>query len=138
MKVKILLLALCLSLAFTARAQEAQNTQILTAEEVVNQQLAAYNAGDIDAFVATFSEDIEIYNARGELSMKGHEQLRERYGALFTRFPNQVCTIENRIVINNTVIDKERIEGRGNDRIMYAVSVNKVKDGKIFEIRFVD
>jgi len=138
MKSKFLLLAFCLLFTLTAQAQESQNAQTETAEEVVNRQLAAYNAGDIDAFVATFSEDIEIYNARGELNMKGHEQLRERYGALFQRFPEQRCTIENRIIINNTVIDKERIEGRGNGRVSYAVSVNKVKDGKIVSIHFID
>jgi Uncharacterized conserved protein len=138
MKAKILLLSLCLMFAMTAQAQEAQSAQTETAEAVVNRQLAAYNAGDIDAFVATFSEDIEIFNARGELTMKGHEQLRERYDALFKRFPDQICTIENRIIINNTVIDKEKIEGRGNNRVTYAVSVNKVKDGKIVSIHFID
>ena len=83
------------------------DTSAETPETIVNLQLEAYNSRDIDKFIATYSEDIEIYDAAGKLTMKGHKQLREGYEGFFKNTPNLHCHIENRIVINNKVIDKE-------------------------------
>ena len=106
-----------------------------TPEVIVNLQLDAYNARNIDAFVATYAEDIEIYDAAGKLTMKGHEQLQKRYDALFKNTPNLHCRIENRITINNKVIDKERVIM--NDRVVEAVAIYEVTDGKIVKVTFV-
>ena len=106
-----------------------------TAESVVNRQLDAYNARDIDGFVATYSEDIEIYK-KGVLIMKGHEQLRESYSPFFENTPNLHCRIENRILISNKVIDKEYVVA--NERILESVAVYEVSDGKIRKVTFID
>ena len=132
-KLTSLLLLLCV-VAATAQTQQDSNKE--TAEDVVNRQLDAYNARDIDKFVATYSEDIEIYNSKGALTMKGHKQLRERYATLFKNTPNLHCIIENRIKINNKVIDKEKVTA--NDRILEAVVIYEVVDGKIKKVTFVD
>jgi len=107
-----------------------------TAEDVVNRQLDAYNSRDIDLFVATYSEDIEIYNWKGEMTMKGHDQLREGYESFFANTPNLHCRIVNRILINNKVIDKENVTA--NDRIIKAVAIYEVTDGKISKVTFVN
>ena len=125
---------LLLTCTFAASAQANNDTE--AAEYIVNIQLDAYNARDIDKFVATFSEDIEIYNSKGELTMKGHEQLRERYDVLFKNTPNLHCRIENRIKINNKIIDKENVTM--NERIVEAVAIYEVVDGIIKKVTFVD
>ena len=132
-----LLLLLFLTLAISVQAQSNnQNAgQQETAEEVVDRQLVAYNARDIDKFVDTYSEDIEIYDLYGKMTMKGHAQLRERYANLFKNTPNLDCRIENRIKINNKVIDKENVTM--NDRIVEAVAIYEVIDGKITKVTFV-
>ena len=121
-------------LAFAATAQ-TKTDNAGTPVAVVNRQLDAYNSRDINLFVATYSEDIEIYK-NGELLMKGHQQLRERYDALFKNTPNLHCRIENRILINNKVIDKENVTS--NDRIFEAVAIYEVTDGKIKKVTFVE
>ena len=50
---------------------------------VVQAQLDAYNAKDIEALLQTYSPDAEQFTLHGELLAKGHEQLRERF---LTRF----------------------------------------------------
>ena len=112
------------------------NASAETPETIVNIQLEAYNSRDIDRFIATYSEDIEIYDATGKLTMKGHKQLREGYEGFFENTPNLHCHIENRIVINNKVIDKERVTA--NDRIIEAVAIYEVADGKIVKVTFVN
>ena len=128
-----LLLLICVCAA-SAQTQVNNNTE--TAEDVVNRQLDAYNARDIDKFVATYSEDIEIYNSKGEMTMKGHEQLRKRYDTMFKNTPNLHCRIVNRIKINNKVIDNENVNM--NERVVEAVAIYEVVDGKIKKVTFVD
>ena len=130
-----LLLLICVFAAST-QAQTQTNNNAETAEDVVNRQLEAYNARDIDKFVATYSEDIEIYNSKGEMTMKGHEQLRKRYDTLFKNTPNLNCRIVNRIKINNKVIDNENVDM--NERVVEAVAIYEVVDGKIKKVTFVD
>ena len=129
-----ILFILLITLATSAKAQI--NNNIETAEDVVNRQLDAYNARDIDKFVATYSEDIEIYNSKGEMTMKGHDQLRKRYDTMFKNTPNLHCRIVNRIKINNKVIDNENVTM--NERIVEAVAIYEVVNGKIKKVTFVD
>ena len=141
MKSKIsLLLLFLLMLVLSSQAQtQTKNTDIQEEEtpvSVVDRQLEAYNARDIDLFVATYTEDIEIYDAKGVLTMKGHEQLRSRYAALFKNTPNLHCRIVNRILINNKVIDNENVTM--NERIVEAVAIYEVVDGKIKKVTFVN
>ena len=135
MKQKLTLLFILLTVFFTS-AQAQINSATLTAEDVVDLQLEAYNARDLDKFVATYSEDIEIYNSKGELTMKGHEQLRKRYDTLFKNTPNLHCRIVNRIKINNKVIDNENVTM--NERLVEAVAIYEVTDGKIKKVTFID
>ena len=132
MKTRITVLFLSLLFAISAQAQ-THTTE--TAEEVVNRQLDAYNARDIDKFVATYSEDIEIYK-KGVRIMKGHKELRESYTPFFENNPNLYCRIENRILISNKVIDKEHVTAK--DRILESVAIYEVTDGKITKVTFVD
>ena len=132
-----LLLLLLLTVTFSSQAQSNDKNTTLTetAEDVVNRQLDAYNARDIDKFVDTYSEDIEIYDLNGKMTMKGHAQLRERYADLFKNTPDLNCRIENRIKINNKVIDKENVIMNG--RKVEAVAIYEVANGKIKKVTFV-
>jgi hypothetical protein len=50
---------------------------------VVQAQLDAYNAKDIDALLATYAPDAEQYVLHGERLAQGHAQMRERFLARF-------------------------------------------------------
>jgi hypothetical protein len=105
-------------------------------EAIVQRQINAYNARNIDQFIATYSEDIEIYDATGKLLMKGHKQMREEYEGFFKNAENLYCQIENRIVFNNKVIDKEKVRV-GKDTI-HAVAIYEVEGGEIKKVIFLD
>lgn len=102
---------------------------------VVQRQLNAYNARHIDAFLDTYSDDIEIYNFPSELLMKGKEQMRERYSTIFSTVPNLYCDLANRIVKGNIVIDHEKV--RVGDRRLEAIAVYEVVNGKIKKVTFI-
>lgn len=89
-----------------------------TAEDIVQAQVNAYNAQDLEAFLSTYADDAVVVRAgTGETLMSGKQSMRERYGSLFTRFPaNRVRIAERKIEGANTVIDHEIVTGRGPER----------------------
>ena len=103
--------------------------------DVVQEQLEAYNARDLDRFAATYAEDIRIYRMpSAEPAISGMAQLRETYRARFAS-PNLHATIVNRIVIGNKVIDQEHVVGI-RETPVEAVAVYEVADGLIRAVWF--
>lgn len=104
-------------------------------EHVVQKQLDAYNNRDIDGFMNTFSENIELYSFPDSLTTKGAEATKQRYGTFFEETPNLHSELKNRIVIGNIVIDDEFITA--NDRTYSVVAMYEVTNGKISKARFI-
>lgn len=103
-------------------------------EMLVQRQLNAYNARDLDAFLDTYADDVELFNFPATSTGKGKQSMRERYAPLFQSTPNLHCEIVGRIRLGNTIIDHERV--RVNDRTIEAVAIYEVKDGKIVKVTF--
>jgi hypothetical protein len=119
-------------------SQSASAVETNSAEEVVRKQIDAYNARDMDAFLATFADEVEIFGFPNTPSAKGKEEMRKRYTV---RFSDTIlhCIIVKRIVMGNTVIDHERVrvtlpEGPG---VMEAIAMYEVHDGKIAKVTFI-
>jgi putative hydrolase of HD superfamily len=87
------------------------------AEALVQRQLEAYNARDVEALLACYAPDAEQYQLHGGLLARGHEQLRPRFLARFAE-PDLRAELLSRSVMAGWVVDHERItrnfpEGRG-------------------------
>ena len=116
---------------------EADKVIFDTPEQLVQRQLNAYNAGNIDAFLAPYSEDLELYTFPDTLNDKGKETIRSRYEDLFEKYPKLHCELIKRIVKGNTVIDHERITLTEKSTPYDAIAVYKIKNGKIEKVYFV-
>lgn len=108
-----------------------------TPEQLAQQQLNGYNARNIEAFVAPYSEDVELYNFPDQLIGKGKEQMRENYAGMFERVPDLHCELVNRTVLGNTVIDQERVTGFPGGRVIQAIAIYKIVDHKIAKVYFI-
>jgi hypothetical protein len=82
------------------------------APDPVDAQLAAYNARDLEAFVACYNADCTIDDGQGTRLMSGRAEMRTRYRALFDGSPNLHCEIVHRTRVGDYVLDEERISGR--------------------------
>lgn len=107
-------------------------------ESVVQAQLAAYNARDLDAFLATYAESAQLFEQPSKLLAQGVAQMRERYAARFAE-PNLHAVVLNRIVMGNVVIDHERVtrtfpEGPGTQE---AIAIYEVQGTLISRVWFV-
>ncbi|MGB3154475.1 MAG: nuclear transport factor 2 family protein, partial [Chitinophagaceae bacterium] len=105
-----------------------------TPEMLVQQQLNAYNAHDLEAFLAPYAEDVEIYMFPDKPEMKGKTEMRKAY-QFVTQTPGLYCRLVNRIVQGNMVIDHEEVWGFG-DKPVHAVAMYLVEKGKIRKVYF--
>lgn len=104
-------------------------------ETIVQQQLDAYNTRDIEGFLATYTDNVKLYNFPHKLRTDGLEAMRKGYTNFFESSPDLHCELKNRIVIGNKVIDEEYITANGNT--FSAIAVYEVEDGKIAKVTFI-
>ena len=84
----------------------------MTAVDVVQRQVDAYNAHDLDRFVAEFSDTVVVYRLPAtEPAIVGKVKFAEFYATQRFNLPYLHAEIVNRIVMGNKVIDHERITG---------------------------
>jgi protein tyrosine phosphatase (PTP) superfamily phosphohydrolase (DUF442 family) len=107
-------------------------------ETVVQKQLDAYNAHDIDTLMSTYAEDIELFEHPSKLLASGAAQVRERQAARL-REPNLHAALLKRMVMGNMVIDQEKVtrtfpEGTGQIEL---VAIYEVRRGRIAKAWFL-
>ena len=103
------------------------------AASVVQRQLDAYNARNLDALLAIYADDAQLFEHPSKLLASGTRELRERFGARF-REPNLHAALQKRIVAGAFVIDHEQVtrtfpgEGTGTIEV---VMIYEVYGGRI-------
>lgn len=108
----------------------------MTPEAAVQQQLDAYNARDIDRFVAVYAKDVLIFRPPApEPSMSGLEAVRKFHAEQRFILPKLHAELKGRIVLGNKVIDHERVSGIKDAPFEVAV-VYEVTDGLIRKVWF--
>lgn len=86
-------------------------------EALVQRQLDAYNAKDIDGWLGTYAAGAKQFNLHGECLATGHQEMRKRIAIRFEE-PDLHARLLSRIVMENVVVDHEVItrnfpEGKG-------------------------
>jgi hypothetical protein len=88
------------------------NKNAVSAVDVVQRQVEAYNARDLDRFVSAYSETIAIFRMPStEPIISGKVELAKFYSTQRFNLPGLHAEIVNRIALGNKVIDHERILG---------------------------
>ena len=82
----------------------------MSATEIVQRQLDAYNAQDIDAFCACFAADCVLAELNGAVTQQGAAAIRQRYETLFSSYPENHATLVNRVVVGNEFLTERRLE----------------------------
>jgi hypothetical protein len=101
-------------------------------EIIVQRQLDAYNARDIDALLAIYAPDARQYEHPGKLLATGAAEMRPRMALRFQE-QNLHARLLQRVVMGNIVIDHEEVsrtfpEGTG---LVDMVAIYEIVDGKI-------
>lgn len=108
----------------------------MTPVEVVQQQLNAYNAHDLPGFMATYSEEIQVFHPPAlQPTMSGKAALAAFYASQRFNLVDLHAEIVNRIVLGNKVIDHERVSGIQPTPVE-VVAVYEVSEGLIQKVWF--
>ncbi len=103
---------------------------------LVQRQLNAYNARNIEAFLEPYADDVEIYDFPGKLAGKGKDDMRNDYENMFKNLPELHCEIKERIIQGNIIIDKERVTGAG-PKAIEATAIYQIENNKISKVYFI-
>jgi len=76
---------------------------------VVDSQVAAYNAHDLDAFLGCYSADVTIRDGHCQTLMSGIDAVRTEYGDWFSAHPEVQVEVVGRLDSDGWVVDHERI-----------------------------
>ncbi|WNM18676.1 amidohydrolase family protein [Flavobacterium capsici] len=106
-----------------------------TPTELVQRQLNAYNYRNIDAFLDTYADDVEVYDYPNTLQFKGKEEMRKIYATMFDNTPNLHCELVGRITQGNIVIDKEHVQF--GKKSIEGTAIYHVENGKIKKVYFI-
>ena len=110
----------------TAKAGDAA-----IAETLARRQLEAYNARDLEAFLANFSEDVEAFRPPlAAPALAGKAAFADFYARERFNRPGLHAEVLHRVVMGRIVIDHERISGVRDEPFEMAV-VFEVADGLI-------
>jgi len=105
-------------------------------KSIVDRQLDAYNRQDLETFISCFSADVTIIRDGSEDIQRGRDTMRKNYAAMFARFPQNHCTLLQRMVVGNHAVDEELIDGR-EGKPFRTIAVYTIRDGLISEVRFL-
>lgn len=105
---------------------------------IIEEQILAYNARDLERFIATYSPDIVTEDGENNLLMRGHDQLRDRYGALFISSPELHGRIISRMRIGKYTIDEEEVTGfKDSPTPRHAIVIYRAEEDKIVHVRML-
>jgi hypothetical protein len=97
--------------------------------DVVDRVLMALNAHDVDAFVSCYADDATIEDGHDDVFVRGHDELRTRYGPMFEQLPDVRVEALTRTDVGEFVVQEEVVTGRGEPERHVAVYL--VRDGRI-------
>ena len=109
----------------------------MTPEAIAQGQLDAYNAQDLEAYMAFFTDDCVVADLNGAITMQGADAIRSRYGQVFAQYPENHARLIHRIVVGATVIDHEDVARTAGGERFQVAAIYTMRDGKIARIDFV-
>ena len=108
----------------------------MSLETIAQAQLDAYNAQDLDAHCAHFTDDVVVAGLNGDVARTGIEAYRAWYEAAFAQYPNNKAELLNRIVVGANVIDPERVNRGNGDPTFEVAAIYTFKGDKIARVDF--
>jgi hypothetical protein len=102
----------------------------------VQRQLDAYNAHDLDRFVAAYADDVQVFvPPANEPVLAGKAAFAAHYASKRFNLPHLHAALVARLVSGNTVVDHERVTGLEAE-VVEAIAVYRVEAGLIRTVWF--
>ena len=106
-------------------------------EDIVQRQVNAYNARNIEAFMETYSVDLKLYQWPDRLWLSDWDKARETYASIFEDVPEIHAEILDRMVVGSYVVDRERVTGGSDNKVHNFIVIYEVKDSLIVTVKLI-
>jgi hypothetical protein len=104
----------------------------VSAADVVARQVEAYNAADLEAFLACYSPAVLIRSGDGTVLNDGLDAMRATYAGWFGSLPDLRAEIVSRVVRGSWVVDDEHVTA--TELEVRALVAYRVRDGLIDQV----
>jgi hypothetical protein len=101
----------------------------MSAADIVTRQVDAYNAGDLEAFLACYAASVVIRSGEGAVLNDGIEAMRATYRDWFGSLPGLRVEVVSRLEQGAWVVDEEHVTAEGLD--LRALVAYRVRDDLI-------
>ena len=109
-----------------------------TAEDLAQIQLNAYNARQLEPFLAVYSPDVEVYEFPDKLMFRGKEKMRQRYAAFFAKAKKLHARLVGRVQRGRFVVDQEDVvTGIPGRQRLRALAIYEVRGAMIHKVWFI-
>ncbi|WP_091739734.1 nuclear transport factor 2 family protein [Phenylobacterium immobile] len=109
---------------------------VLAAKDLIQAQFDAYNAQDLDAYCAFFTDDVIVADLNGAVSVNGIAAYRAKYEATFAQFPQNKAELVSRMHVGGTVVDHERVVRSPGGETFEIICIYTLAGGKIARVDF--
>ncbi|NHJ49481.1 MAG: nuclear transport factor 2 family protein [Asgard group archaeon] len=102
--------------------------------QIMEEHLKTYNEQDLDGFMNTMAEDIEVHMLLTKQIVKGQEDVRKLYEGVWKQYPGVIVEFTNLFITGNFVAVEETIVKAPQNKEMVGMKfivVNEIADGKI-------
>jgi len=104
----------------------------MSAADVVSRQVDAYNAHDLETFLACYTDDVVIMTGDGEVMLEGIASVREQYDVWFRDVSGLRAEVHGRLVRGSWVVDDEH--ATADDLDVQALVAYQVRGGRIARV----
>jgi imidazolonepropionase-like amidohydrolase len=108
-----------------------------TPTDVVQRQVNAYNAKNMEAFMTTYSSDAKVFQYPDVLLAAGRGEIRNRYERLFSGTRPLHTQVLQRISAGRTIIDQERLTGLPDAKTSESFAIYDVTDRLIRNVTLI-
>ena len=109
-----------------------------TPTDLAQIQLNAYNAKDVESFMAVYSDSVQVFTFPNTPDFEGKIKMKELYTSFFNRAGTLHCKIINRISYKNYVLDQEEVTTQIPGREKFeGQAIYKIEGGKIQKVWFL-
>ncbi|MEB8329472.1 nuclear transport factor 2 family protein [Flavobacteriaceae bacterium KMM 6897] len=121
-------------LAVNSNSTQLAMVADISPEMVVQTQIEAFNARNIEAFMDTFSKDAKVHGYGGLLLYEGKQMIEKEFVSYFKATPDLKYSIKNKMVMDNKVYHEALITA--NEKTVETTYFYKVVNGKITSLTF--
>ena len=104
-------------------------------DAIIDKQVVAFNARDLNAFVLCFSKEIVVKNFPDDTLYVGRSKIKKSYRSFFANNHDVKVEVKNRIALGHTVINKEVATKSG--RTKEQVAIYEIENNKISSMTFI-